>query len=280
MTPSDPELPPAGGGEPAPAPMPAPFSEASAGIPQPSADLGPPVDSPPAKPPREPFWSFSDLLFFLALCLPCLLLALAGVKLFGMLTPLSNPFEQLLLAQLIWYVLVFTSLYGLFHWRYRRPFWRSLGWNPLTISAIVVSLLLGPLLAAALGIFGFVLRTPEIELPFQQLITDRTTLILTGVFVVVLGPVCEELAFRGFMMPLFIRIWGAAAGILVTGALFGLAHGAEYEWSWRHILLITVAGSIFGWARYKTGSTAAAAFMHSTFNLTQFAAFLAQSRTL
>jgi membrane protease YdiL (CAAX protease family) len=80
-------------------------------------------------------------------------------------------------------------------------------------------------------------------------------------------------------MPLFMRTFGAAIGILFTGFLFGSAHGFEYQWSWRHILLISAAGSIFGWARYKTGSTAAAAFMHATFNLTQFAAFLAQSRT-
>jgi uncharacterized protein len=95
--------------------------------------------------------------------------------------------------------------------------------------------------------------------------------------VVVLGPLCEELAFRGFLMPLLIRSLGVTAGILLTGLLFGALHAYEYEWSWRHSLLISVAGAVFGWARYALGSTAASTFMHATFNLTQFAALLAQS---
>jgi len=131
-----------------------------------------------------------------------------------------------------------------------------------------------------IGYLGFVLRMPEIQLPFQQMLTDRTTVLLTGLFVVVLGPLCEELVFRGFILPVFIRNLGVAAGIVLTGLLFGIAHGQEYDWSWRHIALITMAGSIFGWVKYKTKSTASAAFMHSTFNLAQFAAFLTQSHTL
>jgi membrane protease YdiL (CAAX protease family) len=71
---------------------------------------------------------------------------------------------------------------------------------------------------------------------------------------------------------------GAAAGILGTGALFGLLHAPEYAWSWRHVLLITAAGSAFGWVRYKSGSTAASTFMHAAYNLTQFAAFLGQAQ--
>jgi hypothetical protein len=39
-------------------------------------------------------------------------------------------------------------------------------------------------------------------------------------------------------------------------------------------------GCVFGWAKHKAHSTAAAAFMHSTFNLTQFAAFLWHARTV
>ncbi len=96
----------------------------------------------------------------------------------------------------------------------------------------------------------------------------------------ILGPVCEELAFRGFLMPLLIRSLGAAGGIVLTGVIFGSIHGYEYEWSWQFMLLISLAGCIFGWARYKTRSTIAGALMHSTFNLAQFAAFLWKTRTL
>jgi hypothetical protein len=199
--------------------------------------------------------------------------ALSGV------IPYGKPFQGLL-AQLVWYALVFGALYALLHLRYRQPFWRSLGWNMIPFSTTAMCFVGGPFLAVAIGYFGYVLRTPEISLPFHQMLDNRPTLLLFSLFVVVLGPLCEELAFRGFLLPLFVRSLGAAGGIIVTGLLFGCLHAPEYSWSWRHVLLVAVAGSVFGWVRYVTGSTTAATYMHSTYNLTQFAAFLAQSRTL
>ncbi len=223
-----------------------------------------------------PFWTYADLFFFISLCFPSLLIAVLIVRAFGTLTHVGRPFQGLL-AQLIWYALVFSSLYALLRVRYGQPFWRSLGWK-LPARGAAASLFAGPLLAISIGYLGYILRTPEIQLPFQEMLEDRPTLILFAIFVVVLGPLCEELAFRGFLMPLLMRSFGVAAGIVATGLLFGCLHAPEYSWHWQHVLLISVAGMVFGWVRVKTGSTAAAAFMHATYNLTQFAAFLAQNR--
>ncbi len=46
-------------------------------------------------------------------------------------------------------------------------------------------------------------------------------MILFAIFVVILGPVCEELAFRGFLMPLLMRSFGPAIGIVLTGVCSG-----------------------------------------------------------
>jgi membrane protease YdiL (CAAX protease family) len=227
---------------------------------------------PPTTHHPPPFWSYQDLLFFISLCFPSLLIAILIVRAFAALTPLGKPFQGLL-AQLIWYALVFGSLYALLRVRYGQPFWRSLGWK-FPARGAAASLFAGPLLAISIGYLGFVLRTPEIQLPFQQMFEDRPTLVLFGIFVVLLGPLCEELAFRGFLMPLLIRSFGVTTGIVATGLLFGSLHAPEYGWHWQHVLLISVAGMVFGWVRVKTGSTAAAAFMHATYNLTQVAAFL------
>src|SRR5262249_24342236 len=121
---------------------------------------------------------------------------------------------------------------------------------------------------------GNVLRAPVIPTPFRQMMQDQPTLVLFAVFVVIFGPIAEELAFRGFIMPLLMRSFGSAIGIIVTGAIFGSIHGYEYAWAWQYMLVVGLAGMVFGWLRYKTGSTAAAAAMHSTFNLTQFVGFL------
>ena len=193
--------------------------------------------------------------------------------------PISTP-VQLLLVQSVWYFLVFGSLAALFRIRYHRSFWQSLGWRPISFVAAAGAVLAGPLLAISLGLLGSALRTPEINLPFEQMLGSPGTVALLGILVVILGPAAEELAFRGFLMPLLIRSLGPATGIILTGIIFGSVHGYEYQWSWRHMLLISAAGCVFGWAKYKTQSTLASAFMHATFNLTQFAAFLVQQRSI
>ena len=234
---------------------------------------------PPSAQLPQPFWDYQDLGLFISLCFPSLLIAIVLVRGVSGAISYGKPFQGLL-AQLIWYALAFGSLYALLHVRYRQPFWRSLGWKMLPFSITAACFVAGPFLAVAIGYLGYVLRTPEISLPFQQMLDNRPTLLLFSVFVVILGPLCEELAFRGFLLPLFVRSLGAAGGIIVTGLLFGCLHAPEYSWSWRHVLLVSMAGSVFGWVRYRTGSTAAATYMHSTYNLTQFAAFVAQSRSL
>ena len=238
--------------------------------------LQPAALPPPVAPPANPFWDYKDLLVFVFLLIPSLALAMLAIGLLTFFTALNAPLK-LFLLQIVFYFLILGSLGAIFRLRYHEPLWRSLGWKSLPVLSAAACLFAGPFLALGLAILGAILRTPEIPLPFQQMLANRSTVVLFGILVVLLGPLCEELVFRGFMMPLFIRTLGAALGILFTAVLFGCAHGYEYAWSWRHILLISTAGLIFGWARYKTGSTAAAAFMHSTFNLTQFAAFVAQS---
>jgi len=228
---------------------------------------------------RDIFFDYSDLFFFLGFAIPCLLIALLLIRALRLFAPMPTT-VQLLLVQSLWYFFAFGSLAALFRMRYERPFWSSLGWRPLPFGVLGGAIVAGPVLALSVGLLGSALHTPEINLPFEQMLGSPGTIALLGILVVILGPVAEELAFRGFLMPLLIRSLGAAAGIVVTGILFGSIHGYEYQWSWRHMLLISLVGCVFGWVKYKTQSTVTSALMHSTFNLTQFAAFLVQQRSL
>jgi hypothetical protein len=229
--------------------------------------------------PRSPFWDYSDFFLFTGLLVASLTVTLFLAAFLLKTSSLSLGWK-LILPQLILYALVLGVLAAILRVRYDQPLWRSLGWRPISLAVALAALLVGPFLAIGLGLLGTALHTPEIDLPFQQTLGSPTTTVMLGIVVVVLGPLCEELVFRGFLMPLLVRSLGVVAGVVATGVLFGAMHGYEYEWSWRHILLISMAGSIFGWARYKTRSTTVSVFMHSTFNLTQFAALLWQSRTL
>lgn len=240
-------------------------------------DLTPNPQSPIPNPQSQsPFWDYGDLLLFVLL----LIASLAVSLLLGAAFRKFSVPMRLLLAQILWYALAFSALKALLLFRYDRPFWQSLGWRPIRFAAAAGALLAGPLMALSVGLLGSALRTPEINLPFEEMLGSTSTKILLGILVVILGPVAEELAFRGFLMPLLIRSLGAAGGIVLTGVIFGSAHGYEYQWSWQYMLLISLVGCVLGWAKYKTKSTFAAALMHCTFNLTQFAALVWRSRTL
>jgi uncharacterized protein len=237
-----------------------------------------PNDSPESlsPSPQSPFWDYTDFVLFVLLTGSSLAVSL----LFGIAFKKLNVPLRLLVVQVLWYALAFGALKALLLFRYERPFWQSLGWRPISLSAIAGAILAGPALVISIGLLQLVLRAPEIEPPFEQMLGSPSTIALFGIVAVILGPVAEELAFRGFLMPLLMRSLGAAGGIVVTGFVFGSIHGYEYQWSWQYMLLISLVGCIFGWARYRTQSTLASAIMHSTFNLTQFAALIWHQRSI
>jgi membrane protease YdiL (CAAX protease family) len=232
--------------------------------------------SSPLPVPRDPFWDYTDLSLFIFLVVCSIAVSLLVSVAF---TKFSIPLGELV-AQTLLYALAFAALKALLLFRYERPFWQSLGWRPISYSAAVGALLAGPMLLILIGVLGTALRTPQIETPFDQFLGSRGTIAMFGVVVVIFGPMAEEVAFRGFLMPLLMRSLGTAGGIVLTGVIFGSFHGPEYQWSWQHMLLISLVGCVFGWTRYKTQSTLASALMHSTFNLTQFAAFVWQAGSI
>ena len=238
--------------------------------------------SPPSQPVIDsdrttwPFWGYLDLVLFISIIFPCLLAGALLIKVVSLGVKIERPIQEML-VQLIAYALIFGALRWMLLLRYGQPFWRSLGWNFRGRDAIL-SLMAGPFLAFFLGYLGYMLRAPQIQSPFDQMLRDTPTLLLFALFAIIIGPLCEELAFRGFLMPLLIRSLGAVSGIVITALLFGALHAPEYSWSWKHALLVACAGVAFGWTRYRTNSTASGAFMHFGFNLTQLVFFVAQAR--
>lgn len=226
-----------------------------------------------AEPVRaEAFWTWVDVAMFISFAFLCVLAS--GLALNAIHTTHISLAMQLVLAQGVLYVLVIAALYTIIAIRYRAPFWWSMGYRrpngfwPAWAAGGVV-------LAVLLAVLGAALRAPNVPLPFENLLRGRGAIILLGILVVLLGPFCEELVFRGFLMPLFVRYLGAVAGILLAGVLFGALHAPEYRYAWQQVLLISAAGAAFGWARYRTRSTFPAMAMHAGFNCIQFVLFLA-----
>jgi membrane protease YdiL (CAAX protease family) len=223
------------------------------------------------KPERFPYWNYVDLLLLLGMALPCLIAATVVAQLLSTLAPVLGQ-AKVWVQMLLFYLLWFGSLYLVMKVRYfDSPISEALGWV-YPRRGLLLCLASGPLLAIAVGILGALLKTPMIDLPIKKLLQGQLSLALFGLFSVILGPVTEELAFRGFFMPLLIRTFGREVGILLAAVPFGLLHGPQYGWLWQPVLLVTLTGVIFGIARQATGSTMASAAMHSTYNLTFYIA--------
>ena len=219
---------------------------------------------------ESPFWSYEDLALFIGAVFPSLALSALATR----PVHFSSEGVRTMVFQLLFYLLMLGTLYVLIALRYRRPFWRSLGFT-FSFRWAAACLVIGPVLALALAALGAALRAPD-EPTIQNLITDRQSRVLVMVFASLLGPVFEELVFRGFLLPLIARTTGDWPAIFLTAAPFALLHGTTVNWSWQSILIIGLAGVAFGFARTKTGSTAAAALLHVGYNSTLFAAFLIQ----
>jgi membrane protease YdiL (CAAX protease family) len=225
-------------------------------------------------PESDAFWSYSDLLLFAGLSVPAMLAGLGLVKAILLVARLHpSRAAEAIAMQFAGYGFLFLVLFLILRLQYDRPFWRSLAWRPIPLAPAWV-FVSGWLTAFGVAGFAALLRTPNTPNPLTELMPDRPSMILIGIFGVTLGPLAEELIFRGFLQPLVVRSVGAVPGILLAAVPFGLLHFAEYGNSWRHVLLICGAGAAFGWMRHATQSTKASTLMHAAYNALFFVALL------
>jgi membrane protease YdiL (CAAX protease family) len=240
----------------------------------------PEIESPEFESRPEPSWGYNDLLIFLFMTT-----ALVGVGQLVMLFVFralhlnpKDPVVTFVPAQLLLYGIAFGVLFAILKLEYGRKFWASLAWKDFRFSAAMM-IFLGLVLALLNGSASLLLHTPDIDTPVKHLLDRRLTAIEFCILGTTLGPLCEELVFRGFMQPVIVRSVGPVLGILITALLFGGMHLAQNGFAWQSGLLITLAGVAFGWVRHITDSTRASALMHMAYNLTFFMALLGQQGT-
>jgi uncharacterized protein len=239
------------------------------------------LPEPPTRPPREPFWGYSDVLLFIGLLLAGGLISLGAVSVVFSLLPAGDQSRvaEALIAQSLIYVLAYGALAVLFRIHYDRPFWVSLGWTNLHLPVPVI-VLSGVSTAIAVAYIGVLIRTPSTSNRITEMLENPRSLAWVALFGLTLAPIAEELGFRGLLQPLLVRSFGPVPGILGAAIPFGLLHFSEYGNSWRHAVLISMAGAAFGWMRYRTGSTKASALMHASYNALEFVAFISQQKEL
>jgi len=223
----------------------------------------------------DPFWGWEEVALFCGAILPSIGGAMVMARLGGRIAPvaLGSGAGRQLSFQFWVYAFLVSALFLIVSYRYKEPFWRSLGFQ-FPFRRAWLCLLVGPVLAVLTSALGAALRAPPVTSPIQGMITGRASFIAVVTFVSVLGPLVEEMVFRGFLLPVVRKSLGSIAAILITAAAFALLHGSQNQWSWQNLMIIGLAGVVFGVARLNLSSTLAAAVIHGAYNLTFFAGFV------
>jgi hypothetical protein len=250
------------------------FPENPEALPSNQADPTPALTIPTEPVPLpDPAWNGWDVLRIalmgivaLLATVVVLLLVVPGTTLRERANALNALPELQIIGQMIAYLLVLGYMYVLVTRERRRPsFWEAIHWN--WPRATQVYLLAGVLLQAAFLIVEWLLKRfmPK-ETPLDALLRRPWSLILIAAFAVTLGPLMEELFFRGFLYPVLKRRFGVATGVLVTALGFGLIHAAQYGYSWLSISLIFVVGIVLAVVRERSNSVAASFLVHVGYN--------------
>jgi membrane protease YdiL (CAAX protease family) len=149
-------------------------------------------------------------------------------------------------------------LYATLKFRHGGAVWKALGWTLPSRRYLLAAPLVGILWA---GVVILVVRSTSIAS------TPPTAWKLLAL-AATLGPVVEESFFRGCLLPLIARTSGSPAAVILTAIVFAFFHQPP---TLLHCACFAVSGILYGWVRVVSGSTTAAALMHSVYNLTLFA---------
>ena len=104
----------------------------------------------------------------------------------------------------------------------------------------------------------------------------------TAVLAIALGPVLEEVIFRGYLLTAALVLTrqlslpasvSAACSIAGTAVVFSLAHLTMAGTTPLQLCCITFTGCQYGWLRVRYRSTTAAAVAHAAYNLTLYASY-------
>jgi membrane protease YdiL (CAAX protease family) len=168
-------------------------------------------------------------------------------------------------------------LYAMVRSRSAVPFWPAMGWHALPAAApraalAVRYMLTGAGLAILIQAASYKLA-PDFRVPMEEFFRDRPSVLMMTALGILVAPVLEETLFRGCIYPVLARSLGIPAGIVLTGALFGMAHSLQLAGAWSQVALLSAVGVIFTYIRARSHTVVASYLMHLGYNTFLFGAF-------
>lgn len=101
---------------------------------------------------------------------------------------------------------------------------------------------------------------------------DAAWRLALAVVVVTIGPLVEELLFRGVLLSALLRRLRPLAAVVLSALVFALAHLPDLHWLWYGLPDLALLGIAFAWLRLRSGSLWPAILAHACNNLLVMAA--------
>jgi membrane protease YdiL (CAAX protease family) len=261
-------------------------------------DTDPADDHGPAR--RIPHLGHAVLFFSLAVFFVFISLSV-GVAILGSVLHISTEAAAkdhplaLLAAQAVGYILTLIASFWLFPRLWERSFLHGLQWNILAVHRRWFLLLpIGILLSVLAQLALHFIPTPD-SAPIEDLFTSARSAWAITAMGVLLAPLMEEIAFRGFLLPALataydwlalertpagVQHWQNTSGhsraalvfaALVSSIPFALMHAAQISFAWGAVGVLYGVSLVLSCVRIRTHSVACSTFVHATYNLTIFA---------
>jgi uncharacterized protein len=198
------------------------------------------------------------------------------------------------------YLIAGAIVWAIFTYLWQRPFPEGLHWNFSVVRRRWVPLLAGGVvLSLAVQLLSNVLPIPK-TLPIDDFFRTPADVWMVALFGTFLAPVCEELAFRGFLLPSLASAWDWLRGLrpmseeglvasdrgaqydphwsipallvscTITSVAFALVHADQLAHAWAPLAVLFGVSLVLCGVRLWTHSLAASTMIHATYNGTIF----------
>jgi uncharacterized protein len=276
--------------------------------PPPPPPHGPALGTEPyVRPRRIPNFGHTVLFFMVAIIVLLLTSVSAfalvmGLHLLGSETPeklLREP-RLLIPSMAAGYLIAGAIVWAIFTYLWQQPFLQGLRWNFSIVRRRWVPLLAGGVvLSLAVQFLSNFLPIPK-TLPIDDFFRTPADVWMVALFGTLLAPVCEELAFRGFLLPSLASAWdwlrsfrrAPEASLVVsdrgaqddprwsipallfsctvTSIAFALVHADQLAHAWAPLAVLFGVSLVLCGVRLWTHSLAASTLIHATYNGTIF----------
>jgi membrane protease YdiL (CAAX protease family) len=194
-------------------------------------------------------------------------------------------------------MLTLAAAWLVFPLLWQRPFLGGVRWNAAKANPRLA--LLGLAIGfAAQGITVFIPHPKD--LPIEEAFHNPHTIWILALFGVVIGPLFEEVVFRGFLLPGIanafdyaripsdpdplialerLEAWqtapdcsrpALAVASVIASLLFALIHAPQLGYTWAAVAMLGSVSLALCVVRIRTGSVAASALVHACYNLSIF----------